>query len=93
MKSPKKNRYIYGEPITEDEFLKSTRRLPQYDECLKEFLASSQPIWRVNLDALPSNDPSVVLSSLKWRIKKKHEFKNIRIFLRKGKIYLERESC
>ena len=88
MNTSKKKKYKYGEPITKDEFSKSTRRLPQYDECLKEFLSSSEEIWRINFNALPSKDPKVVLSSLKWRIKNKQDFKNIKPFLRKGKIYL-----
>jgi len=59
---------------------------------LREFLSSGDQFWRVNIESLPSNNPKVVLSSLKWRIKNKEEFenKNIRVFVRKNHIYLER---
>jgi len=90
MNSKKKTKHKYVQPISSEEFLMSTRRLPQYDECLKEFIESEDEICRVNIAALPSKNSRVVLSSLKWRIKTKPAFKNIRIFLRKGNIYLEK---
>jgi hypothetical protein len=83
-------KYKYGTPIPREDLPQGPRRLPQYDECLREFLASGHDVWKVNIDALPSQDIRVVLSSLKWRINNKPEFKNIRTFLREGKIYLER---
>jgi len=69
---------------------KPRRRLPQYDECLREFLESGYAHWKVNLKALPSKNVRVVLSSLKWRVKNKPEFKNIRVFMNKNQIYLEK---
>jgi hypothetical protein len=86
-----KKEYKYGKPVEKDELPKETRRLPQYDECLREFLASNHEIWKVNLDALPSSDIRLVLSSLKWRTKHKREFKKIKVFMRKNNVYLERE--
>jgi len=86
----KKKEFKYGEPISPEEMPKPRRRLPQYDECLREFLRSGYDYWKVNLDSLPSKDPKVVLSSLKWRVKHKKEFKNIRVIMHNGKIFLER---
>jgi len=83
-------KYKYGMPVSKEELPKPKRRLPQYDECLREFLSSGHEIWRVNIDALPSNNIKTILSSLKWRIKHKPEFRNIRVFIRKNKIYLEK---
>jgi len=39
-----------------------------------------------------SRKPRVVLSSLKWRVKNKQEFKGIRAFMHKNKVYLEKEK-
>jgi len=66
------------------------KRLPQYDWCLSEFLKSGDKYWKVKIEELPSKKPRVILSSLKWRIKNKSEFKGIKAFMSKGKIYLER---
>ncbi|MEM2741974.1 MAG: hypothetical protein QXD95_07490 [Nitrososphaeria archaeon] len=85
-----KKTFKYGKPLSPTEMPKPRKRLPQYDECLKEFLESGYKYWEVNMDALPSKKPRVILSSLKWRVKNKPEFKNIRVFMYKGKIYLER---
>jgi hypothetical protein len=71
---------------------KPRKRLPQYDECLKEFLASKHNHWEVNIGSLPSQKPRVVLSSLKWRIKNKKEFECIKAIMHKGRIFLEREK-
>ena len=81
----------YGHPPTPKEIPKP-KRLPQYDKCLREFLASGDDIWIVNMDALPSKNPRTILSSLKWRTKNKSEFKGIRAFMSKGKIYVEKEK-
>ena len=87
--SNKKTNFKYGKPI--DPKKVGRKRLPQYDECLAEFLNSGSKAWMVDINALPSNDPRVVLSSLKWRIKHfPEEYKGIRAFMSKGKIYLER---
>ena len=80
----------YGEPVRRIQVPKPTKRLPQYDECLKEFLESSSELWKVRFDALPSKDIRVVISALKWRINHRPEFKNIRIFMRNNQIYLEK---
>ncbi len=85
-----KKSFKYGRPISPQEMPKPRKRLPQYDECLKEFLESGYSHWEVNMNALPSKKPRVVLSSLKWRVKNKPEFKNIRVFMYKNRIYLER---
>lgn len=85
----KKQEFNYGEPAEKEE-LKPTRRLPQYDECLREFLSSGNDVWKVKMEALPSQNIRVVLSSLKWRIKNKPEFRDIRVFMRRNNIYLER---
>lgn len=83
-------KYKYGTPVRPNKVPKQRRRLPQYDECLREFLNSGHKFWRVDIKALPSNNPKVVVSSLKWRIEHKPEFKHIRVFVRKNRIYLER---
>ena len=82
-------KYRYGKPVKTEEIPK-TRRLPEYDECLKEFLESGAKIWMVNKEAMPSKKTKVILSSLKWRVDNKPEFKHIRVFVRKYRIYLER---
>ena len=82
----------YGSPVKEEKIPKGKRRLPEYDECLNEFLKSGSEFWKVDITALPSNNIKVVLSSLKWRTKHNPEFKNIRIFSRKNRIYLERKN-
>ena len=83
-------KFRYGKPVSPEEMPKPRKRLPQYDECLREFLESEYTLWEVDINALPSKKPRVVLSSLKWRIKNKPEFKNIRVFMNKNKIYLEK---
>jgi hypothetical protein len=85
----KKQEFRYGEPA-EKEAVRTSRRLPQYDECLREFLNSKSEVWKVKIEALPSKNIMVVLSSLKWRTKNKSEFKNIRVFMRRNNIYLEK---
>jgi hypothetical protein len=87
-KKPKKLKY--GEPINPEEMPKPRKRLPEYDECLREFLESGQTCWRVNLKALPSKNNRVILSSLKWRIRNKPEFKDIQVVMSKNQIYLEK---
>ena len=83
-------KHKYGVSVPPKEVPKQRRRLPQYDECLREFLSSGDQFWRVDIKSLPSDKPKVILSSLKWRIKHKLEFKGIRVFVRKTHIYLER---
>ena len=82
--------FKYGKPVSSEEIPKPRRRLPQYDECLEEFLKSGYDLWQVNINALPSKKPRVILSSLKWRIKHRSKFKNIHVFMHKNKIYLEK---
>jgi hypothetical protein len=88
---PERKEYRYGTPIPREELPKPTKRLPEYDECLREFMSSGHDIWKINLDALPGKNMRVVLSSLKWRTKHKREFKKIKVFMRKNSVYLERE--
>jgi|GEM_PF-1797415 len=83
-------KYKYGSPVDPGKVSRRKKRLPQYDECLKEFLNSGNKAWIVDTNALPSKDPRVVLSSLKWRIRNKPEFKTIRVFMSKNQVYLER---
>ena len=83
-------KYRYGAPVSPEEVPKQRRRLPQYDECLREFLNSGHQFWRVDIKTLPSDKLKVILSSLKWRTKNKQDFKHIRVFVRKNRIYLER---
>jgi hypothetical protein len=85
-------KFKYGKPVSPNEMPKPRKRLPQYDESLIEFLESGKDYWEVDLTALPSQKPRVVLSSLKWRINNKPEFKGIRAVMYKNKIYLEREK-
>jgi hypothetical protein len=81
----------YGKPISSEKMPKSkVKRLPQYDEALKEFLDSGSNYYEVILESLPSHDVRVVLSSLKWRVKNNSEFKNIKIVMHEGKIFLEK---
>lgn len=84
------NNFTYGKPITKDKMPKSRKRMPQYDACLNEFLASGSNYWEVNMDALPSRDQRTVLSAFKWRIQNNHKFKNIKTVMQNGKIFLER---
>lgn len=83
-------KFKYGKPVRPNEMPKTRKILPQYDECLKEFLESGYNHWEVNMEALPSKKPRVILSSLKWRVKNKPELKNIRVIMNKNKIYLEK---
>jgi len=85
-------KYKYGSPVNREKIPKPKRRLPQYDECLREFLASGNEIWKVNIGALPSKNIKVVLSSLKWRTTHNPEFMDIQVFSRKNNVYLERKS-
>jgi len=87
----KENKFKYGKPAAPIA-VKPRRRLPQYDEALREFLKFGQSNWEINMDALPSKKPRVILSSLKWRVKHNSEFKEIRVFMNKNKIYLEKEK-
>jgi hypothetical protein len=81
----------YGKPITADNMpLSKVKRLPQYDEALREFLASKSNYYEINIEALPSRNIRVVLSSLKWRVKNNSEFRNIKVVMSKGKIFLEK---
>jgi hypothetical protein len=89
--SNKKAIYKHGSPIDLSKVSRRRKRLPQYDVCLKEFLNSPHNGWKVDLTTLPSKSPRVVLSSLKWRIKKfPKEYGEIKVFMSKGEIYLER---
>lgn len=85
----KEDDFKYGKPANPIA-AKPKVRLPQYDEALREFLKSGYDNWEVNLDSLPSNNPRVVLSSLKWRVRHKEEFKTINAFMHKNRVYLER---
>ena len=87
-KNMKKSKY--GEPVNPEEMPKPRKRLPQYDECLKEFSESGHTNWKVNLKVLPSKNNRVILSSLKWRTRNKPEFKNIQVIMSKNQIYLEK---
>lgn len=86
----KKTNFKYGKPMDPGKVSRRKRRLPQYDECLREFLSSGNKYWLVDINALPSNNPRVVLSSLKWRVKNKPEFKGASVFMSKNEVYLER---
>jgi hypothetical protein len=86
----RKASYKYGTPVDAAKASKRRKRLPEYDDCLREFLQSGNKYWKVNIEALPSNKPRVVLSSLKWRVKNKSEFKGIHAFMSKNEVYLER---
>ena len=81
----------YGKPITSDKMPKiRVKRLPQYDEALREFLASKSNYYEIDIEALPSRNTRVVLSSLKWRVKNNSEFKDIKVVMSKGKIFIEK---
>jgi hypothetical protein len=82
--------YKYGKPISSEKVPRGRKRLPQYDECLREFLSSNADGWEVNLAALPSKNEMIILSSLKWRIKNNADYKNIRVVMNKGKMFLEK---
>ena len=82
--------YKYGKPIESKEMPKARKRMPQYDECLDEFLASNSKHWEVNMEALPSKDERVVLSAFKWRIKTYSEYSCIKAIMHNGKIFLEK---
>jgi hypothetical protein len=84
------NNYKYGKPIDAEKMPNAKKRLPQYDDCLMEFLNSHSDYWEVNLDALPSKNVMIVLSSLKWRIKNDVMYQNIKVVMSKGKIFLEK---
>lgn len=86
----KKRNFKYGRPIDAKKVASRRKRLPQYDECLREFLNSDSEAWIVDITELPSKEPRVVLSSLKWRIKHFDEFKGVKAFMSKGEIYLEK---
>jgi hypothetical protein len=88
--SKETKQFRYGQPISPNSMPRSRERLPQYDECLREFLKSGHSNWEVNIDSLPSKNPNVALSSLKWRTKHKSEFKEIKTIMHKNKIYLEK---
>ena len=83
-------KFRYGVPISPSEMPEPRKRLPQYDECLREFLDSGQNYWEVDMSSLPSQKSRVVLSSLKWRIKNKAEFEGIQAIMQKNKIYLKK---
>ena len=88
----KKGESEYGTPIKKEELPKPTKRLPQYDECLRAFIKSGSELWKVNIKVLPSKNIRVILSALNWRINHKPEFKDKRIhaFMRGNNIYLEK---
>jgi len=84
-------KFKYGKAVSKEEMPKPKKRLPQYDECLREFLNSGDDYWKVNLDALPSKNIKVVLSSLKWRTKHNPEFKQkMHVFTKKDDVFLEK---
>ena len=85
-------KFRYGVPVDADVMPQPRKRLPQYDECLREFLDSGHDNWEVDVNTLPSQKPRVVLSSLKWRIKNKPEFKDIQAIMKDNRIYLTREK-
>lgn len=87
-----KKTFRFGRPVSSKEMPKPRKRLPQYDDCLREFLESEHNYWQVDINALPNKKPRVILSSLKWRIENKEEFKNIRVFMRNNQIYLEKSE-
>jgi hypothetical protein len=82
--------FKYGMAVSNVEKPKPRKRLPQYDECLNEFLKSEDDIWQVKADAFPSKKIKVILSSLKWRVNHVERFKGISVFLSKNQIYLEK---
>ena len=84
------NNFKYGKPVAPEEMPKPRKRMPQYDECLKEFLTSNSNYWEINMNTLPSQNEKIVLSSLKWRIKNNSEFRNIRVVMHDKKIFLEK---
>ena len=90
VKNMKNKEIVYGRSVRRDQLPKPTKRLPEYDECLKAFLKSKSALWEVNILALPSKNIRVVLSSLNWRIKHRQEFKDIRVFMRRNCVYLEK---
>ena len=63
--------------------------MPQYDECLNEFLASENSYWEVSIEAMPSKNVNTILSALKWRTKNNPKYSNIKIVMQNGKIFLE----
>ena len=69
---------------------KPRKRMPQYDECLNEFLAFEGNCWEVNMDALPSKDERTVLSAFKWRFNNNPKYKDIKAIMSNGKIFLEK---
>jgi hypothetical protein len=85
-----KREISYISPISSDEMPKARERLPQYDECLREFLKSNYLNAKVNIETLPSRKPKVILSSLKWRIRHNKKFSGIRVVMSKNEIYLEK---
>ena len=87
----KETSFKYGTPVNSAKASSRRKRLPQYDECLREFLKSGNKYWKVKTEALPSDKPRVVLSSLKWRIKHfPKKYGKVKAFMSKGEIYLER---
>jgi hypothetical protein len=82
--------YKYGKPIESKNMPKAKKRLPQYDECLKEFVDSNANYWEINLEELPSKNVMIILSSLKWRIKNNTEYNGIKVVMSKGKIFLQK---
>ena len=81
-------KFKYGEPLKESQLPEPTKRLPQYDDCLSEFLSSKSNLWKVNIDALPSKNIRVVISALKWRINHRPDYRGIRVFMRHNQVYL-----
>jgi hypothetical protein len=86
----KKSQSKYGAPVDLSKVIRRRKRRPEYTKCLQEFLESGDKAWKVELGVLPSKKPRVVLSSLKWRIRKFPEFKGVKAFMTNGEIYLER---
>jgi hypothetical protein len=84
--------FRYGMPVSNVEKPRPRKRLPEYDECLDEFLRSGSSTWKVNADAFPSKKVKVILSSLKWRVNHVERFKGIDVFLSKNQIYLKNLS-
>ena len=82
--------FKYGKPVNPEKITRRKKRLPIYNEVLREFLSSGNKMWVVNMDELPTKNSRVVRSSLKWRVKHYPEFNGIKVFMSKNEVYIER---
>jgi len=81
----------YGKSFDTSTVKRRRKKCKECTECLRAFLKSGDKGWKVNKSSLPAKDPNIILSSLKWRVDHfPEEFGNIRVFMSKGEIYLER---